>query len=231
VSLDRVTPTLTSSTDQLDLDLVGSWRRDFGPHWTALLDAGVRGIVPLDDQHDPVLQPTVGGQLGYFPHWGNASLSVRRAVAPNLYLARNTVTDVAVASAWLPLPWLAPERARPTLSVQGTAGVQRARLIDADGTLASGFDLVTGDLALTYAPREGLAVTARVQHLRQLGASGAVMDIFDYDRTTVMISATGRFPGRMAAEIPIRSSLRVDRSDVTPVGNETTPAQAPATAP
>jgi hypothetical protein len=43
-----------------------------------------------------------------------------------------------------------------------------------------------------------------------------------------MITATGRFPDRLAAEIPVRSSMRVDRSNNTPVGEE---QAAPAAAP
>ena len=53
----------------------------------------------------------------------------------------------------------------------------------------------------------------------------AVMDnVSSYDRTTFMVTVTGRFPDRLAAEMPLRSSLRVDRSNNTPVGEEVAPA-------
>lgn len=223
VRLERATET-PPVTDQLNLNAVVSWRRDFGPRWTGLFDGGVTSIVPLGDG-EVVVQPTVGAQAAYAPNWGSAGLSIRRAVAPNLYLARNTVTDSAVVNAWLPLPWLTDDPLLPKLTIQLTAGAQRTQLIDtSDGAILSGFDLLTGDIAVGYTPRPGVTFGVRAQHLRQLADDSAVMELLSYDRTTVMVTVTGRWPDRLAAEIPARSSLRVDRSDNTPVGEEV-PAQ------
>lgn len=209
------------TTDQVNASAILSWRRDFGPRWTSMIDGGMTAIVPLDEGDQLVLHPTVGGQVGYFPEWGNGGLAVRRAVAPNLYLARNTITDSVVVNAWLPLPWLTDDPLLPRLSVQGTVGAQRTRLIDTStGETESGFDVLTGDVAIMYAPRHALSLAVRYQHLRQLSAEDAAVDVLSYVRNTVMITATGRFPERMAAEIPLRASLRVDRGDTTPVGEE-----------
>lgn len=228
VTLERVTPTLTEANDQVNASAILSWRRDFGPRWSALLDTGVTSIIPLDEEDQLVVQPTVGAQVGYFPNWGSSGLAVRRSVAPNLYLAENTITDSAIANAWLPLPWLASDPHRPKLSVQGTIGASRTRLINTrTGDIESGFDVYAGDVALNYVPREGVTIALRAQHLRQVADESAAMEVVSYARNTVMLSIAGRFPERLAAEVPMRASLRVDRSNVTAVGEEVAPAQAP----
>lgn len=216
------------TTDQVNASAVVSWRRDFGPRWTSLIDAGMTSIVPLDEGDQLVLQPTVGGQVSYAPNWGTAGLQLRRSVAPNLYLAQNTITDSAIVNAWLPLPWLTDDPLLPKLTVQGTLGVQRSRLLDTrDGSIQSGFDLVSGDVAVLYVPRDGVTFGARAQHVRQVADEDAVMDnVTSYDRTTFMVTVTGRFPDRLAAEVPVRSSLRVDRSNNTAVGEEVAPARS-----
>lgn len=229
VQLERIVAMApTEATDQVNTNLLVSWRRDFGPRWTGLLDAGMTGIVPLDEGDQLVLQPTVGAQVGYFPEWGSAGLQLRRAVAPNLYLAQNMITDSVIANAWLPLPWLTDDPHLPKLSVQGTVGAQRNRLIDtATGDVQSGFDVFSGDVAVNYVPRGGVTVALRAQHLRQIAAEDAAMTVLGYARNTVMLVVTGRFPERLAAEIPLRATLRVDRSDATPIGEEIAPTQAP----
>jgi hypothetical protein len=88
--------------------------------------------------------------------------------------------------------------------------------------------MLHADLAIQYNPRPGLGFAVRAQHLRQVIDPDATMVTgVDYDRTTVMASVTWRFPDRLAADIPVRDSLRVDRSNNTPVGEETAPATAP----
>ena len=88
---------------------------------------------------------------------------------------------------------------------------------------------VNADVALTYAPRGDVTLTARAQHLRQLPGEQSGMGgvSLEYDRTTFVVSVAWRFPERLAAEIPMRDSLRVDRSDNTPVGDEVAPSTAP----
>lgn len=213
------------TTDSVHSSALLSWRRDFGPRWSSLADAGVTAIIPLDEGDELVVQPTVGGGVSYAPNWGTAGLQIRRSVAPNLYLAQNTINDSVIANAWLPLPWLTEDPLLPRLTVQGTVGAQRSQLIDTtDGSTESGFDLVGVDLAVNYVPRDGLVITARAQHLRQTADEDAEMDnVNSYDRTTIMVTLTGRFPDRLAAEVPLRSSLRVDRSNNTPVGEEVAP--------
>lgn len=211
--------------------LVVSYRRDFTPRWNAVADAGATWIASLDDAPSTI-QPTAGVLVGYLPNWGNAGLQLRRTMTPNLYIAENTINDLASINATLPLPWLRGDAPAPRLTLAGAAGVARSRVIEGDTTTSS-IDIVNADVALTYAPRGDLALSLRAQHLRQLpgDSSGAAAPAYAYDRTTVVLSAVWRFPERLAAEIPSRDSLRVDRSDDTPVGEEVAPTPAPGSAP
>ncbi len=222
VSLERVTPGMTEATDQMNAQATLSWRRDLTVRWSSMVDGGVITLVPLDEGDEVVIQPTIGAGVGYYPNWGSAGVQVRRSVAPNLLIAQNTVSDSAIANAWLPLPWLTDDPMLPKLSTQGTLGFSRTQIIDAgSGELQSGFDVVSADAALNYAPRAGMSVTLRYQYVLQDGAEDAVLgEVFGYDRHTVLLSFYGRWPERLAAEVPLRASLRVDRSNLTEVGEE-----------
>lgn len=196
-----------------------SVRRDLSPRWSAVADAGGAWIAPLDDANHTI-QPTFGVNVSYAPQWGAAGFQLRRAMAPNLYIAENTITDTASANASLPLPWLTDDPNLPTLTVAGALGASRSQVVRGDD-IASSVDVVYGDLAVTYAPRGDLTFVVRAQHQRQFpGESMTGMTALEYDRTSVIASVTWRFPERLAADIPMRDSLRVDRRDNTPVGDE-----------
>ncbi|MBK9035809.1 MAG: hypothetical protein IPL61_31935 [Myxococcales bacterium] len=208
----------------INSNLVLSFRRDFTPRWTALADVGGAWIASLDDAPS-MIQPTFGINVGYTPVWGSAGLALRRSMAPNLYIAENTISDSAIANASLPLPWLTDDPNLPRLVASGALGASRNQIVRGD-QVTSSVNVVNADVALTYAPRGDVTVTLRAQHLRQIPgtSTGVASAALEYDRTTFVVQATFRFPERLAAEIPQRDSLRVDRSDNTPVGDEVTPA-------
>ncbi len=222
VTLEQATGDARSLNSALTL----SYRRDFTPRWSAMADAGAVWIASLDDAPSTV-QPTVGVNVSYAPVWGMAGFQVRRTMAPNLYIAENTISDLALVNASLPLPWLTDDPNLPKLTVSGALGASRSQVIRGD-EVTSSVDVVNADVAVTYAPRGDLTLVLRAQHLRQLpGDIGATATpAFEYDRTTVVLQASWRFPERLAAEIPMRDSLRVDRSDNTPVGDEVAPTAA-----
>ena len=108
------------------------------------------------------------------------------------------------------------------------ATMVRTRLIDTStGDIESGFDVYAGDVAVNYVPHDGVTIALRFQHLRQVSDESAGMEVLGYVRNTVMLGIVGRFPDRLAGEVPLRSSMRVDRSDTTAVGEEVAPAEAP----
>lgn len=222
----------TGTTKQINANAIASYRRDLGPRWTAMGDFGLTAIIPLDVVI-PSYQPTVGVQLGYFPLWGSAGASLRRSVAPNLTVRQNTINDTANVHLSLPLPWLADDPAQPKLTVGASAAASRTQLLDLDtGDPTGEYYVYGGDLAVSYQLMEGALASLRYQYINQsVGEVGMVEGetpvVFDYTRNTLMLSVGGRFPNRLAAEMPQRDSLRVDRSDATPVGEELPARQAP----
>jgi hypothetical protein len=247
VVLDTLSPgnATATNTELLSTSSV-TWRRDLGLHWSASADVGMSALIPLSTStadgtpstdSSPSFRPTLGASLNYSPEWGSASAQIRRAIAPNLLIAQNTVSDSAILSAWLPLPWLAQARHEPRLTVQASGGINRTQIIDIDnGDSLQSFTVYSGDVGLNYAARSALNFTLRGSYVQQVAgddvATNPGMDaltVNDYHRLTISLMIAGRFPERRAAEIPERASTRVDRSDVTPVGEEAGAEGAPST--
>jgi len=216
--LSRPEGAMQVSDDQLNVRGRLSWRRDLSRHWTSVVDGGGVLVVPTGSGGKTTVEPTIGGQLAYFPNWGTASLQARRDVTPNLFIAQNTVTNSAGLSCWLPLPWLRTDPTSPRLTVQATVGAAHVQLIDATaGTIVSGFDDILGDVAVAYNIRHALGVGLRYQLLWQSADPNLPTPVFDFTRNTVLVTFFGQWPEREAAKVPIRSTLRVDRSNVTPI--------------
>jgi hypothetical protein len=173
-----------------------------------------------------VLEPTIGAQIGYYPNWGSAGLSVRRSVTPNLYIAANTISDTVVVNASLPLPWLPRDVDRqPRFVLAASAGYAFTSVIDPEsGDHLSGFQAGLADVSLAYAIKPRVNVALRYQYQHQVADAGAtVLDVRSFDRNTVLLTFSGRWPDRLAGEVPMRTTLRVDRSNVTPVSGTPAP--------
>lgn len=206
--------------DQLNLHVDAIWRRDLTRLWTGSLDAGATAVLPTTAGGRSTVQPTFGGQVAYFPDWGSATFQAHRAVLPNLFIAQNTLTDSASASCWLPLPWLRANPMEPRLTVQATLGGARVQLIDGtQGEILSGFSQVLGDVAVAWNLRQAAALTLRYQFIHQGVDGTSTADVHGFNRSTVMLTFSGRWPERLAATVPVRQTLRVDRANVTPIGD------------
>jgi len=221
VTLERENPEPmggVTTEDNITVQGLLAWRRDISQRWNSVLDAGATALVPINAGEHFTLQPTVGGTLAYAPNWGSASLQARRSVAPNLAIARNTVSDSVFLNAGLPLPWLASDPGEPRLALQATVGGSRTRIIDTlNDDVTDGINVLVGDVALSYRAASALHVILRYQYLRQTSDAELANS---FDRQTVQLQLFGRWPDRQAAEIPARDSLRVDRSGNTAVGDE-----------
>jgi len=210
--------------DQVDVRGTVRLRRDLSEKWSAALEAGVVSLVPLEAGDKLFYQPIVAADLAYFPVWGSAGLALRHAVAPNLFLAQNEVTDSAVINAALPLPFIAGSRFDPKLTFLTSLGLAHTRFIDlTDGSNRAAFNVFYTDAALQYSPQPNLQLAVRYQFVKQSDADTTNPDptlaMLGYVRHTVMVSFAGRWPARLAAEMPVRSGIRV--RDLTPVGNAT----------
>jgi hypothetical protein len=199
------------------------YRRDVSRFWTAIGEGGAVAVLPAGGNGKAQVVPVGGASLAYFPAWGTATLSVRRDVTPNLLIARNTLTDSGVVSCWLPLPWLQKDPTNPELSFEGTLGYARTRLIDTDmGTVVQGFGDFVGDAAVNWNFRKNAGLSFRYQLVVQSSdtAMTSAQPVFPFVRNTVLVQFFGRWPEKLAVEVPVRNTLRVDRSNVNPVGEE-----------
>jgi hypothetical protein len=202
-----------------------AWRRDIGLRWSSSIDAGVVAIIPLEEGQYTAVQPTIGAQVGYYPTWGTAGLSVRRTVAPNLAIASNTINDAATLNAWLPIPWFAIDpNGQPRITFEASGGFGFTRILDTttDDT-TSAYRVAMGTVAINYALKPQVSLGLRYQYEHQtVDESTLVVPVSSFTRNTVLFSFSGRWPERTAGDMPTRSSMRVDRSNVTPVGEEAT---------
>jgi hypothetical protein len=206
---------------QVSVRATAQWRHDISRQWTSVVDGGAVAVAPLSTKQQTVLVPIVGAQFAYAPQWGNAGFSIRRSVAPNLFIGQNTVSEEVGVFANMPLPWLSKSLARPTWSAVGAAGFSRTHIVDtAGGGLSSSYNVFNFDVAMNYALSESSGLSGRYQFVRQSGSLDSMPVIQGYARNTLLFSFVTRYPAQAAGTIPTRNSLRVDRSNNTPIGDE-----------
>lgn len=206
------------------------WRHDFTQTMSGSLDGGAVYVIPYGtDPNRPGAKnsrgvyPVAGLTMNYTEFWGSATLGVRRDVAPNLYLAQNTVSDSVSITAAVPIPNGESRRRQPKLAVLGTLGGQRTQLVDpATGDLASDFRAARLDVGLAYAPRPGITYAARYELTYQSGDRSGMTTAEGFVRNTVYFSFAVRYPVEVAGAVPMRraNSSRADRSDTSSVGAE-----------
>ena len=215
------------SHDQISTMIEAQWRRDLSLRWSTLVNAGLSTIIPIldqpeDDPREVVHSPTAGASLAYFPRWGSLRLGVRRAMTASLFLAQNTVTDSATLNAWLPIPWFVEDPLAPILTASGGLSVQRSQLVNlevAGGEVANAYG---ASAALHYSPfGSEVGVSLRYSLFHQSDDPNAIAPRFEqFTRNTIMLEVHGRWPEERAAVMPQRDALRVDGTDMTPVGEE-----------
>lgn len=209
------------------------WRHDMSRRISGAIDGGVAVVVPfgVDPDHPDVPRhigtfPIIGGMLAYTDAWGVATLSVRRDVTPNLFVAANTVNDTAAVAAALPLPWLSDNRRRqPRLAGVASLGFQRTQLVEEEtSNLQSSFYVGLINAGIQYAPNPGVTYSARYELIVQSGDQAPALGapIPGFYRNTVYFTAAIRFPPDVAVRVPKRrtGSVRSDRKDLQPVGAE-----------
>jgi hypothetical protein len=236
LQLERIAPVgamLGSRFDhQVNPRYTVSWRHDLDKQWSTSADGGIVFVNPVGtDKYNPGAVRksgtfgVFGAQLAYTQPWGRALLSGRRNVAPNLFLAQNTVNDEANLQLGLPLPWLAETMRNPRLAARGSLGVARTQLINSEtGSTEGDFKVAHMDLSLGWTPTPGQTYGVRYELVYQTGDSAAVMTIPAYLRNTLYVTFSLRYPERVAGEVPKRpKSMRSDRKDVLPDGVDVVP--------
>lgn len=209
------------------------WRHDFNRVWSGVADGGVTLVHPLNDTSvDAMGNPTTarawapfsvyGAQLAYSEVWGRASVSARRNVAPNMFLAQNTLDDSVNVTLALPLPWLDDTRRNPKIAGIGSLGLNRTQVLSSETSeVQNEFEVAHVDFSLAYAPTFGQTYALRYEFAYQTGDGAAKMAIPAYFRNTLYFTFALRYPDRSAGDVPKRSpGVRSDREDQRPDGLE-----------
>ena len=235
--LERISPATdvegSHLQNQLNPHAYLSWIHDFSRKWSASATAGFVFVNQLTtDPYAPQLPvagatgyPVASLLVGYTDVWGHASASVGRAIAPNLFIAENTLTDSAIVQAAIPLYWLDPRPSAhdPRLALLGSAGVLRTQVLDSNDpskTLGE-FEVGLLDVGLTWAQSPGRTFGVRYELMIQHGDAVASLIEPSFYRDTLYFTFSIRYPDDVTPKMPkAGQSNRSDRSDVAPVGTE-----------
>ncbi len=233
--LERIAPVgaMPGSTLQKQLNprATAVFRYDIDKHWSVNLDGGAIYVNPIaKDKYNPDVElrssvfPIFGGLLAYTESWGRATVSARRSVTPDLFIALNTVDDTVMTQVAMPLPWFdANQHARsPKLVGMGTLAVEHAQLVVPNTSALEGnFYLARADVGVAWTPHPGQTYGLRYQLIYQHGSSGTAIPEPTFYTNTLFFTFSLRYPDRVAATVPRRlDSVRADRKDLSPVGAE-----------
>lgn len=204
-----------------------SFQHDFTRRWSLNGEGGIVFVNPVGTRNTDASRKdgqfgVYGGQLAYTQPRGRAALIVRRTVAPNPYLAQNTLDDSAHVQVAMPLPWINDSSRRVKLAGLASLGFARTQAINAETGTTEG-DIKAGrlDASVVWMPRAGVTYGARYEAVYQTDGATFLMPTPGYYRNTLMFTFAIRYPERVAAELPKRTrSLRSDRKDLVPLGYE-----------
>jgi hypothetical protein len=211
-----------------------AYRRDIDRKLSANLDGGLVYVIPFGkDPYNPDdpprrrgIFPVLGGQLAYTDVFGVSTLSLRRDVSPNLLIAQNTVSDVAVISAAVPIPWREDNRRRaPKLIALGSLAAMRTQLVDpVTSDLSRSFGVGRVDVGIQYSVRPGFSYTIRYELMVQSSNRDETTEMITpgFFRNTFYFSFKYRWPEEVAIAVPKRrgQAVRADAGDASPLGAE-----------
>ena len=246
--LERISPSVQGGQPsrldrQLNPHATASWRHDYSKAWSSQVTAGIVYVNPYGiDPYNPTATdrtaqpyPVFSATGAYTEVRGGATLTVGRSVAPNLFIAQNTVNEEAVARLQLPLHALdsSPRARDPQWSLLGTIGFDRSQLIDSTTAQVQGsFDVARADIALQWHPAPSQTYALRYEFLYQHGDTIGTLVSPTFYRNTLFFVFSFRYPGVLATQVPRRTgSVRADGGDLSPVGAEPVVPDAAAPAP
>ena len=218
---------VTDARVQVLNDLSLTWRRPFTEELTGSLNLGVGQTISPGTTVAPVWQPTGGAQLAYSFAPVTVTLVYSYSAIVDIYTASTNLNNQVTLRATVPL-------STTGLSISGSGGY--AHLVPIAGVgVTAGFDSITSDVGLTYAPLSipKLSVSLRGIYARQipidnpLGAVtryGTIFNVsFSYPNTKSV-----DFNARLApAFVPANFEGDVSLGQETPATEFAPPVDAP----
>ncbi len=182
------------------------WRQDFGHFWSSELGLGVQHTVAQNGTGNNV-GPAANAALRFARPEAAASLTYAHATQPSPLLAQLFLSDSVSASVAAPLGL------ETKVSLVLSAVYSYSRQVLADGKEGARGHLVTADVALNYAPIQGLAIYLRGQTSFQRGFDEDPNPLPSVRRSAIMLGISGFYPTSAAAIVPRALGTRVDGSD------------------
>lgn len=220
----------TPMTGRLDKQVVPSavmaWRHDLNRTWSTGLGVGLSVLVPFgDDPYNPTrmlgtaaVAPIANASLNYVDDWGFANLVLTHQTSPNAFVAQNSTTDSAAASAVIPLAWVESHGRPPRFTASGAASIFRTTLLDTNTNQGLGtFVGEHADVGVSYVPRPSQTYGLRYSLVHQ-GAYGATPSL---TTNTISLTFALRWPEKVAVPPRKTESVRADGSDRAPIGSGT----------
>ncbi len=186
-------------SDQINLVAEGRWSHEWLPRWGSTFAGGVTRTQSPNGEFDPVTRPSGSASLEYTPDWGSLRVQYSRAVAVDLFLAQNTLSDIVTFNAFAPV-WRFDES---VLIGGATAGWGRFEAFGAElGEARSKFDAYNAGLSATWQPmEEPYGATLSYVYVRQDADQDLPMPLTTFSRHTILLTVFGRYPYRRAGQL------------------------------
>jgi hypothetical protein len=198
--------TLAEVQQQLTGGGVALWRHDFGPYFSSAAEAGALRVERLNSQHG-LWTPVGSATLFYTTEEGDAQLGYSHSLTTNALLGQSLIVDEVRLRGGLPLT------EKGELSINGSCGYQRGRLLDERARLATRVRVILADLSLGWQATKLLGLGVRYEHIQQKSDSDTPPLPVGFVQNNVLIGAVLKFPPERDMPRPYRAPRRVDRSD------------------
>jgi len=191
---------------QLSAGGVALWRHDWGRYLTSSAELGALRVERLNTRRG-FWTPTGAATLAYATELGDAQLGYSHSVANNALLGQTLLVDELRLRGALPLT------PKGELTLAGSLGYQRGRLLDENAELATRVRVLLADVAVGWQASKLLELGVRYQHIQQKSGAAAPPLPVSFVQNNVLVGATVKFPPERDMPQPYRAPRRVDRSD------------------
>jgi hypothetical protein len=185
---------------------VALWRHDWGRYVASSVEAGALRLQRLNT-HRGLWTPIGSAAVSYATEQGDAQLQYAHTISTNALLGQTLLVDELRLRGTLPLT------SKGEVSLAGSCGYQRGRLLDENAELATKVRVILADVSLAWQATKLLALGIRYEHIQQKSGASAPPLPLSFVQNNLLLGATLKFPPERDMPRPYRAPRRVDRTD------------------
>lgn len=185
---------------------VALWRHDYGRYFSSNVEAGALRVQRLNTGHG-LTTPIGSATLFYVTEEGDAQLGYSHSLTTNALLGQTLIVDEVRLRGGVPLT------EKGELSLNGSCGYQRGRLLDERAELATKVRVFLADVSLGWQATKLLGLGVRYEHIQQRSGSDTPPLPVSFVQNNVLLGAVLKFPAERDMPRAYRAPRRVDRSD------------------